>query len=404
MISQLGQIERGAETGTPRVSRRAFIRGLGLSGGAVLLAACQAPAGSRPVAGPADEISEKPAGWDQLVEAATREGEVGLYLAIPAARDVLPGPFERAYPGVKVNQTIAPNIELVSRIVAERQARKHLADVIIGPASQSVLVLKPSGALDPLKPALLLPEVRDESKWLEGRHWWIDDAEPMTTLSFQGYVAPSVSYNTQLVDPGEITSFYDLLNPKWRGRIVSNDIRRPGSGATQVRFIWHHPELGRRYLERLFSEMDIQIGSDQRQMIDWVGEGRYPIGLWLSSTQLRIAQEAGLPVKDLTGNAFKEGAGITQGGGTINLAESAPHPNAARLFINWFLSREGQLLWQRDVENPSLRIDIPKDGLDPGIVPQPGVKYVDTTTEAFTASVSNDDIRDVVTAALESRR
>ncbi|MBM2813071.1 MAG: ABC-type Fe3+ transport system periplasmic component [Chloroflexi bacterium] len=369
-----------------------------------MVAGCQPPTGAPPPQ-PAPQLpaSDKLPGWDALVEAAKREGEVSLYLAIPAARDVLTTPFETAYPGMKVSQTIAPNVDLVARILAEREAGKYLSDVIIGPASQSVLVLKPARALEPLGPSLVLPEVVDTSKWLDNRLWWIDATEPITTLSFQGYVAPSLSYNTQMVDPREFTSFMDLLNPKWRGQIVSNDIRRPGSGSTQVRVIWQHPDLGPRYIERLFSEMDIQVSSDHRQMIDWLGQGRYPLGLWLSSSQMRVAAEDGLPVKDLSAKAFRESAGVTQGGGTVNLAANAVHPNAAKLFINWFLSREGQMLWQREVETPSLRIDIPKDGLEPGIVPEVGAQYIDSTTEAFNALVSMDEIRDLVDRALARR-
>jgi iron(III) transport system substrate-binding protein len=389
---------------TAKVTRRALLQAAALGVGAALLVACSQPAPSArstaSASAPATGVS-KPAEWDALVEAARREGEVNFYLAIPAAREGVPEAFEAAYPGIKVRLTVAPNVQLVQRLVAERESRKNLADVIIGPASQSVLVLKPAGVLAPLKPALLLPEVLDGSAWLENRHWWVDASEPYTTLSFQGYVAPTLSYNTRQVDPKEFTSFYDLLNPKWRGKIISNDIRRPGSGATQIRHIWNHPELGPAFIERVFSEMDIQLGADHRQMIDWVAQGRYPLGLWLSSSQITAAQEQGLPISDLTGNAFKEGAGITQGGGTINIADSPPHPNAAKVFINWFLSREGQINWQKHLGNPSLRIDIPKDELDPGIVPQPGIKYVDTTLEAFTTAVSNQQIEEVVTRALE---
>jgi ABC-type Fe3+ transport system substrate-binding protein len=81
-------------------------------------------------------------------------------------------------------------------------------------------------------------------------------------------------------------------------------------------------------------------------------------------------------VQDLYG-PFKEGARIAAGGtGSLSIINRAAHPNAAKLFINWWLSREGQVVAQRS--NPldqSLRIDIPNDDIKPETRRQPGVEY-----------------------------
>ena len=100
------------------------------------------------------------------------------------------------------------------------------------------------------------------------------------------------------------------------------------------------------------------------------------------------------------GAAVPGSTAISIGGGTVNLADSAPHPNAARVFINWLLSREGQLSWQENVHQPSLRLDIPREGTDPTSVPKPGVKYVDGGTEEF-FSTTTEEIAVIVNAALE---
>jgi ABC-type Fe3+ transport system substrate-binding protein len=81
---------------------------------------------------------------------------------------------------------------------------------------------------------------------------------------------------------------------------------------------------------------------------------------------------------------MKEGAGLSAGQAILTLVNQAPHPNAARVFSNWFLSRDGQLNFQKalgkaDEGSPdSLRIDIPKDDVDPKSRRVDGVKYVDT--------------------------
>ncbi|MBM2810962.1 MAG: ABC-type Fe3+ transport system periplasmic component [Chloroflexi bacterium] len=355
--------------------------------------AAPAPAASMPAAGGDD--------WSSVVDAARREGEVNIYGGISGGmREAIIAPFEKAYPGIKLNGTFGPSNDIVPRIVAEREARKFIPDVIVGPATQAVFILKPAGAVAPLEPAFLLPEVTDLSLWYQNRRWWVDANPPFTTLAFQGYVGTTISYNTHLVDPKEFTSFKDLLNPKWKGKIVSNDIRLAGQGGTQIRFMFNHPDLGVDFIDRLFGEQGVTFSTDHRQMIDWIAQGRYPIGLFVSSTQLKSAADLGLPVAEVVGDALREGAPISIGGGTINLADTAPHPNAARVFINWLLSREGQLSWQENVQQPSLRLDIARTGADPAAVPKPGVKYVDGGTEEF-FSTSTEEIAVIVNAAME---
>ena len=82
--------------------------------------------------------------------------------------------------------------------------------------------------------------------------------------------------------------------------------------------------------------------------------------------------------------------------------DRAPRPSAARLFVNWLLSRQGKNSWQTHVEEPSLRIDIPKDALSPLLVPRPGVSYVNAATEEYSA-LTFSDIGDLVTRGLEKR-
>jgi len=68
---------------------------------------------------------------------------------------------------------------------------------------------------------------------------------------------------------------------------------------------------------------------------------------------------------------------MTSAGGTLNLMNRAPHPNAARVFINWLLSREGQILAQKMGSN-SLRTDIPKEDVDRENLRIKGLNYFDS--------------------------
>jgi iron(III) transport system substrate-binding protein len=375
---------------------------------AAVLAACGQPAPSAPAPRAAPAAASAPAQttseWEQVLEAARREGEIGLYGGSGQDnRLALVEPFQRAYPGIKVTGTFAPGRDLVTRIAAERQAEKYLADVLIGPGASGLIPLKPIGALAPLEPALLLPEVTDLSAWLQNKLWFLDETPPLTTLGYEASVQMAMVFNTQQLDPQQIRSYWDLVDPKWKSKIVATDVRRPGPGAVPTRYMYKHPDLGPRFLERLFAEMDMTLGSDQRQMVDWVAQGRFPIGLFLNPPDVLDAIHQGLPVGVVPGDQFKEGTPIGPSGGTVNLLDRAPHPNAARVYVNWLLSRDGQIAWQRFVRGNSARIDIPKDGIPSYYLPNPGVRYVNAATEEY-AHLSGTVITDLITNALEKSR
>lgn len=121
------------------------------------------------------------------------------------------------------------------RILAERRAGKYLADIIIG-GSSTPLTLYRANALDPIKQALILPEVVDESKWWEGRHRYIDPEGKYIFMYIGHPQRGSISYNARLVNPDEVKSFWDFLNPKWKGKIEVRDFREGGAGNSNMRF------------------------------------------------------------------------------------------------------------------------------------------------------------------------
>jgi iron(III) transport system substrate-binding protein len=353
-----------------------------------------------PVSGPAAPSAE----WAALVEAAKREGQVTVY-GPPGGeyRGVLVEAFERAYPGIKVQATFANSTEITSRLFTERQAGRYLADVMVGGTTSTVVSLKSPGVAVPLRSELILPEGLDEGAWLDGHLWWLDMEEPYTALQFEGQVQLVVYYNPQEVDPSQFRSYWDLLNPRWKGKMAATDVRRPGPGGVPTRFMYKHPELGPAFLERLFREMDLTLSGDQRQLADWVASGQYPLGIFLSSTDVGIAQRQGLPIAAVPAEQFKEGAPLGLGNGGVSLLDRAPHPHAAKLYVNWLLSREGQLAYQQALRSPSLRVDIPKDGIDPLLVPKPGASYVNAGGEEY-ALLAREVINDLISQALAASR
>jgi iron(III) transport system substrate-binding protein len=318
------------------------------------------------------------ADWEQTVAAAKKEGEVSFYGS--QGYEKVFELFQQKYPEIKVNSvTNLRGSEHGQRVMTERRAGKYLVDLFINGVVTPIQVYLKANILEPIRPALILPEVTDESKWWNGKHHYAD-AEAKYIFVFQGNVhGGENAFNTKLVNPKEIKSYWDFLDPKWKGKIVAYDVNRVSTVAHALRFLYNHPELGPDFVRRFFSEMNITYSRDERQMIDWLGAGKFHLAFFVSD--IDDAAKKGLPVKFFEPGSFKEGAfvGPTQGG--ITLFKNAPHPNAAKVAINWLLSQEGQNAYQtvfaqlHDVRQ-SMREDISKDIIPPAYRRINGVKYI----------------------------
>jgi iron(III) transport system substrate-binding protein len=315
--------------------------------------------------------------WEKTVDAAKKEGQVAVYIS--GYEEVLPE-FQKDYPEIKVMAVVARGSQMAQRMIAERRADKYLADVFSSGGVTTYGQLHKAKLLDPIKPALILPEVTDTSKWYQKRHHY-SDPEGQFVFNYVGSATyGSVNYNSNLVDPKEFKSYWDLLGPKWKGKIIARDVRTPGPGSGNARLFFYHPEVGPSFIRKLFGEMDIVLFRDYRQGPDWLAVGKYSLCFFCEADSLK---QQGLPIDTLGAKAFKEGGGLVQQYGTLTLANRAPHPNAAKVFINWLLSRKGQIQLQKVLaatESPadSMRSDIPKDDVPIDSRRVDGVKYIDT--------------------------
>jgi ABC-type Fe3+ transport system substrate-binding protein len=315
--------------------------------------------------------------WEKTLEAAKKEGQLTIYISGYEA--VLPD-FEKEYPEIKVTAVTGRGNQLGQRLLAERRAEKYLADVVSAGANPNYQQFYQAKALDPIKPALILPEVTDQTKWYLKTHQY-SDPEGQYVFNYVGSATyGAVNYNTKLVDAKEFKSYWDMLNPKWKGKVEARDIREAGPGAGNTRFFYYHPELGPPFIKRLFGDMDVTLFRDFRQGPDWLATGKFAICFFCD---VDVLKRQGLPVDTFGPEVFKEGGGLVQQFGTLALVNRAPHPNAAKVFINWLLSRRGQIALQKRTstgESPadSLRIDIPKDDVPYLNRRLEGIKYLDT--------------------------
>ena len=321
--------------------------------------------------------------WNQTVRAAEQEGQVtvsiGGYGAI-----IDSGVFQKTYPKIKITHITGAGTDLTQRISAERRAGKYLVDVYNGGGNSLFQILYLGKMLDPIKSTLILPEVTDATKWWEGKQKYADK-DGQYIFVYEGNVSAGAGagYNTQLVDPREYKSYWDFLTPKLKGKILSTDIRKVRGAGIPWQFLYYQPDLGPKYLRRLFGEMDVTLTADLRQAIDWLGTGKFALGMPIQGGTIYKAKNQGLPVDQFDSYHFKEGVNLSSAFGSLALMNRAPHPNAAKVFINWLLSRDGQTLFQNVISVPgdarnSRRIDVPKDHIPSDEQHRDKMPYFDT--------------------------
>ncbi|HYT54014.1 MAG TPA: extracellular solute-binding protein [Verrucomicrobiae bacterium] len=338
--------------------------------------------------------------WEKTVAAAEKEGQVTPYIFDqgPVTVEVVHA-FERAFPKIKVNQLRARGSDLGPRIIAERRAGKYLVDVFSGGKGTAHATLYIGKTLEPIKPLLLLPDVVDESKWWQGRHKYVDPEGKYIFVFVGNGGGVNINYNKNLVNPKEFTSYWDLLQLKWKGKIVATDPRTRGMD-TPVLFFYYNSKLGPEFMRRLYGEMDVTTARDYRQPVDWLATGKFSLCIPCVSDEMDSAMRQGLPVAQIS--TLKEGGTLTSSGGTLSFMNQAPHPNAAKVFINWLLSRAGQAQVQRGRKDRpgtgsnSLRIDIPKNDVPEENLRTDGVEYFDGDDDRFSDRRPADKLLDEI--------
>ena len=318
--------------------------------------------------------------WEKTVSAAKAEGQLTVYGSRPY-ESVFPE-FQKKYPGIKVVYVLgrgAPDI--LPRILSEQRAGRYIGDLFLGGPTPA-FTLYTAGALGPMRPALTLADVVDESKWWERRLPFVDK-EDQYIFAMNGMFRVETVYNNKLVDTKELKSYWDLLNPKWKGKIVM--YRQPLSN---LKFYYYHPDLGPEFLRRLFSEMEVTPSGDMRQIADWLAVGKFPLAIASPGTDIMAAEKQGLPIGIFQPDHFKEGTNLVAASGSAALLKNALHPNAAKVALNWLLSREGQIVFQKNYAAAegaadSRRIDIPKDEVRSEYRRRDGVRYLDMERHEF---------------------
>ena len=316
--------------------------------------------------------------WEATQRAAEKEGRLIIYGPRSADQQQLYSEnFQQAFPRIKVNYSAGRMSEVISRIMAEQRAGVRQADLVLGGTDILLGTLKSKGLLQPIRPSLLLPEVLDTVGWFRGRLWFADNEDKFVSM-WRAVPYTAACINTNLVKASEMKSYWDLLQPKWKSKIVSQDLRI-GSARNQMYTVYIRKDLGPDYLKRLYGEMDVTISRNLAQISDWIGAGKFAVAIGgIDCNDLAVK---GLPVAPVH---FEGIAAVGAGTDAVSWLASSRNSNAAKVFLNWILSREGQMQYQKLTHENSLRIDIPKEGIvDPFSILDPKREYIFTGLEEY---------------------
>ena len=343
---------------------------------AFLLAAC-APTSPAPRTQAAPAKAAWETEWEKVLAAGKAEGQVvlGATAQSPTTVSELTKGFSSTF-GIQLQVVTASNgPELTQKISTQRRAGIYSYDVLVTGTTTPLTSLKPAGVLDhPMDTVLIYPDLTDpkiiSQTWYQGKLWWVDaDHSVIASLMFPD---TPLAINTDLVKPGEIKSWRDLLDPKWKGKMILNDPTVAGiSGSSFVPMMLQGQVAGPDFLSELAKQEPI-IMRDQRLMLDWLVHGKNPIVIApTTSTVIELAR-TGAPIQAITPS---EGVWVGSAAGSWAVFNNRPDPNATKVFVNWVLSKEGQNVYARAYGGQSARLDVPTDYLAPEQTRQPGGKY-----------------------------
>lgn len=351
----------------------------------------QSPALQPPATAPASVAPSAPAKpawqakWEQVLDEAKKEGRVMLATSgASETRTAMVEGFGKAY-GLPVEAVAARSAQTTAKVLAERRAGLYLWDVTVGGTTTPLTQLKPVGAIEPLDPALIVPDVTDpdliKKTWYRGELWWVDPDH--TLLASLMFPYPPLAVNPNLVKPEEIKSYNDLLDPKWKGKLSFYDPMDAGTTLPSFLLRTYGPD----WMRKLARQQEPIIMVDGRLQADWLVHGKVPIALGIKGDVYTQFKMTGAPIQAVTP---KEGGWLSAGSGGISMFNRPAHPNAVKVFINWLLSKEGQTTFSKAYGGQSAREDVPTDFLLPEQIRQPGVKYWEKEREEANIQKAED--------------
>ncbi len=333
--------------------------------------------GTTPTSGPAaDAGNPKQTGWqqewEQTVAAARQEGKVSIVIRFPGnVRDSLAEAFKQKY-GIATDFVAGNILEIWPKMEAERRAGLYVRDVAMDGSTALTGTIVAGDAAAGVESVLILPEVKDGNLWRDKKLPFYDKDKKI--FMYLSRVGPTLVVNKEVVKAEELKSWRNLLEPKWKGKILMFDPSIPGPGNSIIATVAEI--MGLDYLKEL-AKQDLVINRDTREQVEWIARNKYAVGLGFDFTMFEDMRAAGVPLLHVVPS---EGTYFGSATGSMSVFSNPANPNAQKVFVNWFLSREGQTSLVKAAKEGSRRLDVAPE-LSPDRVFQEGIKYIDFDTE-----------------------
>ncbi len=315
--------------------------------------------------------------WDRVLAGAKQEGKVVVVGTTTDSLTTAVGAAVKDKYGIDVEYVGPSSREKIPQIQAERQANQFNWDVWVDGTTGALTGFLPMNAFDPLPQALILDDVKDPKIWRSGAPEYLDEEKRVLVMT--PFQRGTIFFNPTLAKPEDFKSYKDLLDPKWKGKLLIDDPRNPGPGQATFTFFYLHPDLGADYV-RALAQQEPQISRDWAQQVDMVGQGRVPVLIGGVDAIVEQRMRQGIPIAIADPRGIKEGSDLSPANGALAIFNKPPHPNAAKVFVNWLLTKEGQAVFAQAQGYVSARADVPlPEGTAPWRVPLPGaIKTYDT--------------------------
>lgn len=321
--------------------------------------------------------------WDKIVQAAKAEGKVVMYTTSwgPEIRRALTEAFNNKFGITLEVMPFSRGADLTARVQQEKMAGFGVTDIYGAGGGTFITIFKPNGLMGNLEPLLMSPEVTDAKPWRGGRVPFLDKDKQIIIMAAgaQRYIM----YNTDLIKKGEITTYRDVLKPQYKGKITLNDPTVTGAGNAFMGHLglhlWNAGEA-KEFLKQLIRQQEAVIQRDNRLHVESVARGKFAIALAPNEDNMAQFFKSGAPVAMVYP---KDGVYVAPGAGCIAVPVKMAHPNAATVFINWLLTKEGQTIYSRSRGTPSMRLDVSTEGINPAFIAQPDEKLFLPTEESF---------------------
>lgn len=310
--------------------------------------------------------------WQKVLEAAKKEGPV-----VVLGRPDLGKPFADGFKrdtGLSMEFLGGQTRELQSRFRREVASGNVLSDAILG-GETAVDMIAPD-YLMPLADKIMLPGVKDPKNWINGRIQWGDNKQTYLFIGGE-YVHGWPVLNTNIIKPGDVRVWDDMLKPQFKGKIVAFDPREGAGGAAAAYII---ETKGIEFYKKLYKDQEMVLARDGRQVVEWLARGSHSIALGAVPPDIEYFRNAGM--KNLVVTPMEDGPGTLLGGSAVlTIAKKAPHPNAAIVFLNWYASKPGQEAFSATWRTPSNRTDVEIPTVPDYVKPVAGKKYLEQYRE-----------------------